>query len=107
MQVIMISDCTKLVRKKLCSEIKVTIENRLIPIAYFHSGARDYKVYYMENDKLGQLPTEMREMLKSFMMENTLLVIDDADYYYLFACNLESAINLIKSYIETNDVETK
>ena len=61
----------------------------------------------MENDKLGQLPTEMREMLKSFMMENTLLVIDDADYYYLFACNLESAINLIKSYIETNDVETK
>ena len=103
----MTSECNKLARKKLCSEIKVTIENRLTPIEYFHAGERDYKVYCLENDKLGHLPTEMRRMLKSFIKENTLLIIDDAEYYFLFACNLETAINLIKSYIETNDVETK
>lgn len=104
----MISEGNKrLVRKKLCNEVKVTIENRLAPVINFYAGGHDYKVYCIEDDKLSRLPAEMKVMLKSFMKENNLLIIDDADYYYLFACNLDTAINLVKSYVETNDVETR
>ena len=97
--------CDKLYLKKLSDEIKVTLEKRVKPNYVFQVGGHSYTVYCIKDEELNSLPIEMMKMFKSFMKENTVLIVSDGDYYYMFDGNLNGSINYFKSYAESKDIE--